>query len=66
MKIPGELIEKWELLYSDGDYIKIADKIERSRVTVAKIFTTAQCSDEQFELIADFYKEKEDLINQYL
>lgn len=66
MKIPVELMDKWSLLHSWGDQDKLADKTGLTTVTIRKILKGGECSDEQFELIAEFYKEKEDLINQYL
>lgn len=59
-------MDKWALLHSWGDKDKIADKTGLTTVTVRKILKDGKCTPEQFELIADFYKEKEDLINQYL
>lgn len=66
MTIPEELLQKWENLKSEGDNGKLSDLLGRTPQTVLNIFKSGSCSDEQFKTIADFYKEKEDLIKEYL
>lgn len=68
MKIPEELMKRWQDLRTYGDNKKIAestgDKI--NEMAVSRAFTSGECPDDTFQAIADFYKEKEKLVNQYL
>ena len=67
MVIPKALMGKWKLLRSFGDNKKIAaihkDIIE---MDVSRAFRKGECSDEVFEAIAGFYKEKEEKLKAYL
>lgn len=66
MKIPKELIKKWEVLRSDLDTERIAEAAGVHKQTVRNAFNTGKCSDEVFKAMADFYSGKEVLINQYI
>lgn len=67
MKIPEELMKKWLDLRTQGDGKKIVEKNDGiTENDVSRAFTTGSCSDNIFKIIADFYKEKENLIKEYL
>lgn len=67
MKIPDELLKRWNDLKSFGDGKKIAE--ENPEITdrdVSVAFSKGECSDKVFEAIADYYKQKEEKIKEYL
>jgi hypothetical protein len=71
MVLPKKLIEKWRLLRSPGDADKIVDiaasqGLEVSDEMVNRYLRTGKCNDELFKIMADFYKEKADLLKEYL
>lgn len=67
MKVPEELLKKWNDLRSHGDGKAIVEQNPSiTEMTVSRAFTTGECSDETFKVIADFYKAKEEQVNQYL
>jgi AcrR family transcriptional regulator len=65
MTIPKSIIEKWNGLSYKGDATKIAERAEVHYNTVYNAFKDGKCSPELFEVIAEFYAERADLINQY-
>lgn len=67
MKIPTELLEKWQVLRSAGDSQKIIDTMETkvSDSTISNAFKTGQCSDELFEAMAEYYQGKKERISKY-
>ncbi len=67
MKIPEKLIRKWEALKSVGDAATLADRMTDGYPELfRRAFRTGECSDEVFEVMAEFYKEKAELIKEYL
>jgi len=64
MQIPVKALEKWNLLKSEGDPIKILEAYEEKNgesvhlETIRLAMRTGKCSDEVFEAIATFYNEK--------
>ena len=66
MKIPYQLLKEWEQLKSNGDVQKIADRAGVSRMTVYRAFKEEVCNDDLIEVIAEFYKEKRDMVNELL
>lgn len=67
MKVPVELMKKWEALRSFGDGKKIAESSpDVNEVDVSRALNTGECSDEVFHAIASFFKKKEEEVNQYL
>lgn len=66
MQIPEELLNKWKSLRSHGDNTKIAEQKGVTIVDVSRAFTYGECSDDTFKAIADFYKEKEEVVKEYL
>jgi hypothetical protein len=69
MKIPEVLLQKWNDLKSHGDGKKIAEESGSVGITkddISRAFKNGECSDEVFEAIAGFYKEKEEKVKQYL
>lgn len=66
MKIPDELFKKWTDLRSHGDGKKIADTKGLNENDVSRAFNTQECSDDTFEKLAEYYKEKEEKVNQFL
>lgn len=66
MKIPDELFSKWKDLKSFGDGKKIAEQKGISEMDTSRAFTTQECSDENFIKLAEFFKEKEEMVKEYL
>lgn len=66
MKIPDELFKKWTELRSHGDGKKISEEKGLSEMDVSRAFTTQECSDDTFDAMADYYKDKEEKVKQYL
>lgn len=66
MRIPDELFKRWCDLRSHGDGKKISDTKDVSEMDVSRAFSTQECSDDTFKAIADFYKEKEVTVKEYL
>lgn len=66
MTVPKELKDKWSELYSTGDFEAISQKSGFTPETIRNSFNKAECSDKVFKVIADFYREKANTINEYL
>lgn len=66
MTIPNEILSKWALMKSQGDAVKIAENSGISAETIRRALRSGQASNEVFEAIAEFYAEREDMINQYI
>jgi hypothetical protein len=66
MKIPDEVFAKWKELRSFGDGKKISEQTGVTENDVSRAFTGQECSDETFEALAKFFKEKEEKINAIL
>lgn len=67
MKIPDELLKKWNDLRSFGDGKKIVElNPEISPAEVSRAFTSGECSDRVFEIMGEFFKNKDDKIKEYL
>lgn len=66
MKIPVELMEKWQTLKTVGDQRKIAEANDINESEISRAFVKGECNDDVFVMIANFYKEKEELIRSYL
>lgn len=66
MEVPKKLLEKWNALYSTGDAQKLADVSGYSDETYKRALRTGKCNDDVFEALAKFYKEKAELIKQFL
>lgn len=66
MRIPDEVFKKWQDLRSFGDGKKISEQKGVSEMDISRAFTTQECSDETFEKLAEFFKQKEEKIKEYL
>lgn len=66
MKIPEALIEKWKALRSHGDGKEIAEANGFTEAQISKAFINKECSDEIFEAIAAFFKEKEERVKSFM
>lgn len=66
MKIPDALKKKWQDLWSHGDGKKIAERSGCTQNDISRALNSDDCSDEVFEAIASFYKEKEEKLKEYL
>lgn len=66
MQIPESLFERWKALRSAGDVDKIAEKSGYSIQSVYNVFYAGVCSDNLFAVMAEYFKAKEDLVNQYI
>lgn len=70
MEIPKELLDKWSKLTAYGDPKKIVESMpENERVTeqaIRNALNDGACSDTVFKAIAEFYKNRAEIIAQYL
>lgn len=67
MEIPEKLLKKWKTLRSAGDAEKMSEKLEKSAAeTFNRAFREGKCRDEVFQVMAEFYEEKAELIKTYL
>lgn len=66
MRIPDEVFKKWQDLRSFGDGKKISEQKNITEVDISRAFTTQECSDETFEKLAEFFKEKEERIQKII
>lgn len=66
MKIPADLLTRWKDLRSHGDGKKISTQADITEMDVSRAFSNGECSDDVFRAIADFYKEKEEILKEYI
>ena len=66
MVIEKKLLDKWKALRSPDDSGKIAMMAETTPETVQNAFRNGKTNDKVFEAMAKFYKEKAEMIAQYL
>jgi hypothetical protein len=71
MEIPQALLDKWSKLRSHGDGKKIVEAAAEKGVTISdayisRAFANGECSDEVFEAMASYFKEKEEKVNSFL
>jgi hypothetical protein len=66
MKVPDKIFSQWMNLKSHGDGKKIAEQKGITDMDVSRAFKLQECSDTVFEAIAEFYKEKQELIKEYM
>lgn len=66
MKIPDKIFSQWKDLRTHGDGKKIAEQKGITEMDVTRAFNTQECSDDTFKAIADFYKDKADLVESYM
>jgi hypothetical protein len=66
MIAPTDLRNKWQELASHGDYKKIADLHKIDYRKVKSCVTGEDVTLEVFEIVANYYHQVDNLINQYL
>lgn len=70
MEIPKELLDKWTSLAAHGDAKKIAESMPANEKVTAQAIRDAMskgtCSEPVFKAIGDFYKNRAEIIAQYL
>lgn len=66
MKVPDKIFNAWQDLRSHGDAKKIAEQKGITEMDVSRAFKNQECSDAVFEAIAEFYKDKQDLVREYM
>lgn len=67
MIIPEKLLEKWNALRSPNDVEKMTTMLDGSAPhSFSRAFREGKCRDEVFEVMARFYDEKAEMIQQYL
>lgn len=66
MRIPDELLKKWNDLRSHGDGKKIAESSGLTEKEISAAFNSQECTDHVFEAIATFFKAKEEKVKEYL
>ena len=66
MQIPEKLLKKWEALRSPEDTNKLAEKANVTTATIRNAFKDKSCSDAVFSAMATFYKEKAELLKEFI
>lgn len=68
MEIPIQILDSWKKLRSHGDGKKIveANPNKIGEIDITRAFKRGKCSDDVFEIIGKFYKEKEQRIGKYM
>lgn len=67
MKIPDDILKKWNDLRSYGDGKEIAEKnADITENNVTRAFKNGKCSDTVFVAMAGFYKEKEEMVKPFI
>lgn len=67
MEIPLKILNKWKVLRSSGDGLKLAEQNpQHSDELFNRAMRDGKCSDEVFEILAKFYDAKAELVKQYL
>lgn len=73
MNIPDELLEKWKVLYTPGDSLKMAEQMKEKLPRLKsnyEYFNRAmrdkKCNDTIFKIMADFFEAKAEMIKEYL
>ena len=61
MKIPKEVLNKWEGLKDRGDIPELEKLTGKSQPVISKAFQ-GTCTAEVFKVIADFYNEREKMV----
>lgn len=63
MRIPENFLTHWKSLRSRGDAKKISLLAKVCRATVSRAFNDEVCSDHLFQVMANYYNEKQKTIN---
>lgn len=63
MTIPKKIVDHWELLYSQGDAIRIGEEADVHPETVRRVFRTRRASDDLFVTMKDYYERKQQILN---
>lgn len=66
MTIPVEQLQKWKELKSHGDLSKISKESGIHVVTLCNVFKVGKCSPKVYDVLAKFYAERVENINQYV
>lgn len=74
MNIPKDLMAAWKKLKSPDDAQQIISKYNSgpgkksvvNKSDISRAFSLQRCSDDVFEAIASFYKEKAEMIKKYM
>jgi len=68
MEIPIQILDSWKKLRSHGDGKKIvkANSGKIGEIDITRAFKNGKCSDDVFEIIGNFYKEKEQRVEKYM
>ena len=65
MKVPKNIIDRWDVYRSHGDLSEIARIAGVNVMTVHRVFTHGRITPDLFEIMAQFYAEREELLRQY-
>lgn len=70
LTIPKEIKDMWTSLKSHGDSKILVERakeigLDISDETINRAHRTGRCSEDVFRLMGEFYKEREELINQF-
>ena len=67
MTIDKKILAKWQTLRSPEDTGKMAEQMDNGYPDLfSRAFRLGRCSDEVFQVMADFYLKKAELVKQYL
>jgi hypothetical protein len=67
MVIAKNLLDKWKVLRSPEDTAKLVELMPGSYAELfQRAFRDGKCNDDVFKVMADYYKQKAELIKEYL
>ena len=67
MIIEKKILSKWRVLRSPADTREMAERLPGSAgETFNRAFRLGRCRDDVFKTMCEFYKEKEEMMKQYL
>lgn len=66
MQVSEKLMKKWVVLKSKEDVAKIAELANVTPQSIRNVFRNKKCSTPTFTAIANFYKEKGELLKEFI
>jgi uncharacterized protein YggU (UPF0235/DUF167 family) len=70
MEIPEKTLNRWKALRSESDTEKIVEMCREKGIiytahTIRAVFRQGKANDELFKAIGEYYKQKQEMINQF-
>jgi hypothetical protein len=66
MKVPDQLLEKWNAMRDRNDIVNLMDESGISRHIINKAFAQQDITMESFTIIADYYEKKIKVVKSYV